>query len=403
MSETLIKVEEVSKKFCRSLKKSLWYGMQDIGREITGRQHCGDAKLRPDEFWAIKDVSFELKRGECLGLLGHNGAGKTTLLKMLNGLIKPDSGIIEVKGKTAAIIALGAGFNPVLTGRENVFANASILGLSNSEVNNKIQDIIDFAEIHDFIDSPIQIYSSGMQVRLGFAIATALEVDILILDEILAVGDANFRLKCYNKIAEIRDKSSIIFVSHNMEQVGRMCNKCLLLNKGSIDFAGDTSQAITLYESLNASGNNQDASFNRFAHPISAFQTEVESKEIATGDPIELKIQISSKEKTADTIIKTIFYTATNEWAAESVFLARDYDYSLPADKISLSLKIDSVTLKAGEYLIGIILIGANGKFLGWSYKNHKIKIKSKFNGHNSNCILKTTLNDSYDEHQNKN
>ena len=153
----LIKVEGVSKKFCLSLKKSLWYGLKDMGNELVGRRHGGDGGLRPKEFWAVKDVGFELKRGDCLGLIGRNGAGKTTLLKMLNGLIKPDAGRIEMRGRVGALIALGAGFNPVLTGRENIYTNASVLGLSKKEIDAKIDEIIDFAEIGDFMDTPVQI------------------------------------------------------------------------------------------------------------------------------------------------------------------------------------------------------------------------------------------------------
>ena len=142
MSEVLVKVDSVSKKFCRTLKKSLWYGMQDLGNELLGRRHGGDGKLRSEEFWAVKDVSFGLKRGECLGVIGHNGAGKTTLLRMLNGLIKPDQGRIEINGRVGALIALGAGFNPVLTGRENIYVNGSVLGLNKREIDEKIDEII---------------------------------------------------------------------------------------------------------------------------------------------------------------------------------------------------------------------------------------------------------------------
>ena len=234
MGETLIKVEGVSKKFCRSLKKSLWYGMQDLGREVTGRRHGGDGQLRPDEFWAVNNVSFELRRGECIGLIGRNGAGKTTLLRILNGLIKPDAGRIEMRGRVGAIIALGAGFNPILTGRENIYVNASVLGLSKREIDKKMEEIQDFAELGDFINSPVQNYSSGMQVRLGFAVATALEPDILILDEVLAVGDASFRAKCFNRIHTVLKNSAVIFVSHSMPQISRICNQAILLKEGNI-------------------------------------------------------------------------------------------------------------------------------------------------------------------------
>ncbi len=186
-SDVLIHVEDVSKKFCRNLRRSLWYGLQDTAADLLGRGESS-ASLRPEEFWAVDDVSFSLKRGECLGLVGRNGAGKTTLLKMLNGLIKPDKGRIEIRGRVGALIALGAGFNPILTGRENVYVNGAVLGLSKREISERIDEIIDFAEIGDFIEAPVQSYSSGMQVRLGFAVATAMKPDVLLLDEVLAVG-----------------------------------------------------------------------------------------------------------------------------------------------------------------------------------------------------------------------
>lgn len=235
MSDTLVKVENVSKKFCRSLKKSLWYGMQDLGNELLGRRHGGNGELRPDEFWAVRDVSFELKCGEFLGLIGHNGAGKTTLLRMLNGLIKPDTGRIEMNGQVGALIALGAGFNPILTGRENIYINGAVLGLGRQEIAHKIEAIIEFAEIGAFIDAPVQTYSSGMNVRLGFAVAAILlEPDILFLDEVLAVGDISFTIKCLNLIRKLARNTAIVFVSHNMQYVSAFCSRVMVLDHGEM-------------------------------------------------------------------------------------------------------------------------------------------------------------------------
>ena len=236
MSETLVKVENVSKKFCRDLKRSLWYGMKDLGNELLGRPHNGEGELRQDEFWAMKDVNFELKRGECIGLIGRNGAGKTTLLRMLNGLIKPDKGRIEMSGRVGALIALGAGFNPILTGRENIYVNASVLGLTKREINAKFDKIVEYAEVGDFIDSPFQSYSSGMQVRLGFAVAATLEPDVLLLDEVLAVGDIGFRHKCYNTIMELAQKCAVIVVSHSMPSIARVSSHILLLHDGTEEY-----------------------------------------------------------------------------------------------------------------------------------------------------------------------
>jgi lipopolysaccharide transport system ATP-binding protein len=228
--DVLIKVEGVSKKFCRSLKKSLYYGLKDIAGETTGFNKNQD-QLRSEEFWAVNDVSFELRRGECLGLIGRNGAGKTTLLKMLNGLIKPNKGRIEMHGRIGALIALGAGFNPILTGRENIYVNASILGLCKKESAAKFEEIVHFAELNDFIDTPVQNYSSGMQVRLGFAVAAVLiKPDVLLLDEVLAVGDMGFKIKCLNSVRELMADAAVVFVSHTMQFVSQFCSRiaCLL-------------------------------------------------------------------------------------------------------------------------------------------------------------------------------
>lgn len=258
MSDTLVKVEGVSKKFCRSLKKSLWYGMQDLGKEVLGKRHGRNRELRSDEFWAVNNVSFELKRGECLGLIGHNGAGKTTLLRMLNGLIKPDRGRIEIQGRVMALIALGAGFNPILTGRENIYVNASVLGLKKHEIDEKLDEIIAFADIDEFINSPVQNYSSGMMVRLGFAIATALQPDVLLLDEVLAVGDAAFRVKCFNHIQRILPDSAVIFISHNMPQVTRICNRLLLQSHGKTLAEGSNlGEIVSRYHEMIEVGNDK--------------------------------------------------------------------------------------------------------------------------------------------------
>jgi lipopolysaccharide transport system ATP-binding protein len=259
MEETLIKVDAVSKKFCRSLQTSLWYGLQDLTREITGRRHGGDGQLRAKEFWAVKNVSFEIKRGECLGLIGRNGAGKTTLLKMLNGLIKPDTGRIEIHGRVGALIALGAGFNPVLSGRENIYTNASVLGLTKKEIDSKVDEIIDFSEIAEFIDMPVQSYSSGMSVRLGFSIATSIQPEVLFLDEVLAVGDVRFQAKCYSRIAELKNKCAVVIVSHSMHSIARMSDRILLLERGQgVNFDLVQDGIVKYYEINRAISPNED-------------------------------------------------------------------------------------------------------------------------------------------------
>jgi lipopolysaccharide transport system ATP-binding protein len=234
----LVRVEHVSKKYCKSLKRSLWYGLRDLAGELAGNRGEGRLRLRKDEFLAIDDVSFELRRGECLGLIGANGAGKSTLLKMLNGLVRPDAGRIEIRGRVGALIELGAGFNPILTGRENVYVNGAVLGLSKKEIDTRFDEIVAFAEIAAFIDSPVQSYSSGMRVRLGFAVAAHLEPDVLLIDEVLAVGDSLFRARCISRMAALAKRTAMIFVSHQLPLVARVADRSLVLEHGKVRLSG---------------------------------------------------------------------------------------------------------------------------------------------------------------------
>lgn len=283
-NEVLIKADSVSKKFCRNLKRSLIYGGSDIIKGFLGREGARD--LRNGEFWAINDVSFEVKRGECLALIGHNGAGKSTLLKMLNGLIRPDKGRIEMHGKVGALIELGAGFSPLLTGRENVYNNGAVLGFTKEEIDRKFDEIVQFAELEEFIDTPVQNYSSGMKVRLGFSIASQMEPDILLLDEVLAVGDAGFRMKSYNKIAELMNKTAVIFVSHSMPDVARACDKAVFMSHGAIQYYGnDIAHAIQSYfKSFNTE--NFRIEYNEGADII---DLKVNTQSNNHDNPIELK------------------------------------------------------------------------------------------------------------------
>lgn len=245
---TYLIVDNVSKKFCRNLKQSLKYGVQDIITEITGTNRNSD-KLRNGEFWALQNISLQLRPGEALGLVGANGAGKTTLLRLISGLMKPDTGCIKVRGRVAPLIALGAGFNPILTGRENIYANMSILGLSTQQITKRLKDVIDFAEIETAIDAPVQTYSSGMAARLGFACAVHIEPDVLLIDEVLAVGDIKFRMKCYQKLAQLREQgTAFILVAHNPHVVLNICESSIYLSKGNIITSGNTVDVIRAYE-----------------------------------------------------------------------------------------------------------------------------------------------------------
>ena len=247
-TDQLVSVENVSKKFCRSLKRSLLYGLQDIASEITGRSRHSDV-LRTGEFWAVSDLSFQLRRGEALGLVGPNGAGKSTLLRLISGLIKPDEGTLRVRGRVAPLIALGAGFNPVLTGRENIYVNMAILGLSRKEIDARFDEVVDFAEIGDALSAPVQTYSSGMAARLGFACAVLTDPDVLLVDEVLSVGDMKFRMKCLRHMGKLLERGTcFILVSHNPHAILTVCPRAIYLSHGKVAAEGDTASVLSFYE-----------------------------------------------------------------------------------------------------------------------------------------------------------
>lgn len=243
-----VRVEDVSKKYSRSLKRSLWYGAKDIVRESLAMSP-NNGQLRASEFWAVKNANFNVKRGECIGIVGANGSGKTTLLRIISGLLKPSVGCVEINGKVAPLLALGAGFNPVLSGRENVFANMSVLGVGRNDIKLRFDEVIEFSEIGYAIDAPVQTYSSGMRSRLGFACAINTRPEILIVDEVLSVGDMAFRSKCYRKLAELRENgTSILLVTHNANAILTMCDQAVYLSKGIQKMLGNPVEVMNRYE-----------------------------------------------------------------------------------------------------------------------------------------------------------
>jgi lipopolysaccharide transport system ATP-binding protein len=338
--DVLIRVEHVSKKFCKSLKRSLWYAVCDLASELNPFSRSSSASdsaseesalahpvvplpecprpcstqasspasmpaLRKEEFWAVRDVCIEVRRGECLGLIGCNGAGKSTLLKMLCGLIKPDAGRIEIRGRVGALIELGAGFNPILTGRENIYSRGAVLGLSKREVDRRFDDIAAFSGIEDFLDMPVQNLSSGMKIRLGFAVSVFVEPDVLLIDEVLAVGDLGFIIKCLNKMADLMQRSAVILVSHAMPMVARICTSICLLDRGQIEYMGRTvPQGIERYirKFESAGPEEQGAGTVRLAgiavrsRPEQAFVKD-QSFVFENGDSLEFRLDFRVDEK----------------------------------------------------------------------------------------------------------
>lgn len=247
--DTIASLSHVSKKYCMKLKRSLAFGVQDIARELLG--YGGNLTLRKDEFLAVDDVSFDLKAGESIALMGRNGSGKSTTLKLIAGLLKPDAGTVAYRGRLCPLIELGTGFNPILSGRENIYINAAVHGIPGRDVKRLFDRIVDFAEIGDFIDSPLRTYSSGMTVRLGFAIATQLKPDLLIVDEVLAVGDIAFKSKCVSHLLDLKAQgTSIVLVSHIRSHAAEICDRTIVFNRGKIHCDLPVDEGMDEYEKL---------------------------------------------------------------------------------------------------------------------------------------------------------
>ena len=224
-------------------------GVKNLGRICIGKRRSLVSDMEREEFWALKDISFEVKQGDRIGIIGRNGAGKSTLLKILSRISEPTVGSVRIKGRIASLLEVGTGFHPELTGRENIFLNGAILGMSRAEINKKFDEIVDFAEIERFLDTPVKRYSSGMYVRLAFAVAAHLEPEILVVDEVLAVGDGYFQKKCLGKMEDVsaKDGRTVIFVSHNLGAITTLCTNCILLNAGTIIKNGNCREVVSYY------------------------------------------------------------------------------------------------------------------------------------------------------------
>ncbi len=258
MSDTVIRVENLSKKYVlshqketgayryKSLRDTLTNSTKGLFNRFRNSEKALDSSR--EEFWALKDVSFEIKQGDRVGIIGRNGAGKSTLLKVLSRIVEPTKGSIHIKGRIASLLEVGTGFHPELTGRENVYLNGAILGMSKVEIRRKFDEIVEFAEVEKFLDTPVKRYSSGMYVRLAFAVAAHLEPEILIVDEVLAVGDARFQKKCLGKMEDVgKDGRTVLFVSHNMATVTTLCQTAIWLTQGQVQMEGESNFVTSKY------------------------------------------------------------------------------------------------------------------------------------------------------------
>ncbi len=340
------------------------YGAKDIAKNAMGLS-SNPGKLREGEIWAVDDVSFELKRGETLGIIGSNGSGKSTILKMLNGIYMPDKGKIEIKGKVGALIEVGAGFHTMLNGRENIYVNGAILGMSKKEIDRKFDEIVEFADIGDFIDAPVKHYSSGMVVRLGFAIASHCEPEILLVDEVLSVGDLSFAMKARKKIAEYMSKGgTTIFVSHNLQAVKNICSKVTWLSYGTIKDYGNTLEITSAYEDNVVLNQKSGEKGLRINNDPDAKITEVEflnkdnrkCETFYNGDYFRLRIHFDCKRLVNKPIFTVTIYNLEGLAVSSSYSNFDGYELLPLSDKGYIDFCVERLSFKPAKYICTVTL-----------------------------------------------
>ncbi len=357
-----VQIDGVSKKFAHSLKSTMVYGLRDIAADAMGRTRSGDT-LRRDEFWALKDVSFCVARGESVALLGPNGAGKSTMLKILNGILMPDAGRVCLAGRVGALIEVGAGFHPMLTGRENIYVNGSVLGLSKREIDARLDSIVAFAELEEFIDTPVKFYSSGMYVRLGFSVAAHVAPEILLIDEVLAVGDVGFRMKCFQHLQRLLDDgTSIILVSHAVNLLSRVTHRGIVFSRGEQIFDGPLPEGIAAYENaLHLEKVDETPGASEGVRIVSVQTVDAAGApkhDFATDDDLGIDITVACDEPLRDArLIVAVHSSAAGSLGSVSTpYTGFRFDVEPPETVIRLHLH--ELPLLVGGYFLDVSLFG---------------------------------------------
>lgn len=373
MSDVIISANGVSKKFCRTLRHTMFYGATDLSMSFMGLNNHPD-KLRSGEFWALEDISFEIQRGEALGIIGSNGAGKSTALKLLNGIYLPDKGSIEIKGRIGALIEVGAGFHPLLTGRENVYINGTILGMNRKEIDRKFDAIVEFAGIGDFLDSPVKHYSSGMYVRLGFAVAIHSQPDILLVDEVLAVGDISFQRRCLEQIQKMKIMGvTIIFISHNLHMVDGLCNTSIYLDNGRIAYYGNTNEAVIRYQqNTNRAIIHEDLTRPGFITPnFSTGEVEIQGVDIldeggqtkdlfSSEDGMLVRVYYKALKKIENPVFSFGIYRDDGVCCCGDRSLYHDITIDCIEGHGIFEIEIRRIQLTAGAYIFGAVIFDSH-------------------------------------------
>ena len=370
MSDTVIRVENLGKKYIigRNREAERYTALRDViangAKELVGRfKHPADFKSQrsaSEEFWALKDVSFEIKQGDRVGIIGRNGAGKSTLLKVLSRITEPTTGDIRIKGRVASLLEVGTGFHPELTGRENIYLNGAILGMGRKEIQHKFDEIVAFAEVEKFLDTPVKRYSSGMYVRLAFSVAAHLEPEILIVDEVLAVGDAEFQKKCLGKMGEVgKEGRTVLFVSHNIGSIQQLCNRGILLGQGEILTLGTVNQVVDSYLQwskregslpVRRAGNGKIT----FAEFYTSNDSDIKTNVFSMGETLYVNFSLVYEEEVRDPVIGIHIKNHLNEQLAHIINLDDGFHVHSPEKKsrVRISVKVPRLFISPSEYYV---------------------------------------------------
>jgi lipopolysaccharide transport system ATP-binding protein len=372
MPKPVIKIDQVSKKFIINHEsKERYTALRDViinkAKSLASFNKKGSSKER-EEFYALQDVSFEVNEGDRIGIIGRNGAGKSTLLKILSRITEPSSGRITVRGRIASLLEVGTGFHPELTGRENIFLNGAILGMSRAEIRAKFDEIVAFAEIEKFLDTPVKRYSSGMYVRLAFAVAAHLEPEILIVDEVLAVGDSQFQKKCLGKMEDVSKNQgrTVLFVSHNMGVISQLCERAVLLKGGKLIQVGKARKVIDDYI-LNSGGNSNVYLASTTGNSKEIFISKVEtlstsgknSEDFQFDESIILKVSLSVAEFVPGVKISVTLQNTNGEYLSTFVEDLRQF-YNNEKD-VTISFKFPSKIIAPNSYGFRVAIFVPNG------------------------------------------
>jgi ABC-type polysaccharide/polyol phosphate transport system ATPase subunit len=341
------------------------------------------------DFWAVRDVSFQIPSGQAVGIIGHNGAGKSTILKLLANITAPTSGEIVINGRLSALIEVGSGFHPELTGRENVYLSGAILGMRRREISAKLESIFDFAGVRQFIDTPVKRYSSGMYVRLGFSIAAHLDPDILLLDEVLAVGDAAFQAKCLDRISQMKQAgTTIVFISHDLAAVESLCDRVILMQRGSIIGDGQPREMIDQYErlasrvSLNAPPPTGPEHCEGKPAEIVAIMISSDSEEgpqlFKTGEPLVLCVECEARTALEDVVIEIFFYNQEGDLRCQFTTEYGDVAVNLTQGENRVEFRCPELPLNPGIYHLDATIrhrVASGGEEFDWKYRCAMLKV----------------------------